>query len=193
MWPPYTSYDPALGSISAYPPGRKENNGIFVHAHSWTIPAAALLGLGDEAFEQFMQANPIVQDTSTYKVEPYAYCQNIAVDDGEGANSWLTGGAAWHVIGAEEYILGINYGYDGVRINPCIPKDWKNFNVTAKYREATYNIGVNNPNGVCRGIKEVRVDGAKIPPSLDFMDKLQYVLPIFGDGKTHKVEVLMGR
>ena len=102
---------------------------------------------------------------------------------GEGKNSWLTGTAAWNMVAISQYILGVQPDFDGLKIDPSIPKEWDGFKVTRQFRGATYDITIKNPDHVFKGIKAVTVDGNAIEGN---------ILPVFGDGKTHEVEVIMG-
>ncbi|MEM2998280.1 MAG: glycosyl transferase, partial [Thermoproteota archaeon] len=102
---------------------------------------------------------------------------------GEAKNSWLTGTAAWNLVAITQWILGVRPSYDGLIVDPCIPKHWPGFRVTRFYRGATYIIEVRNEEHVCRGVKQVTVDGNPVKAN---------VLPVFSDGATHRVTVLMG-
>jgi cellobiose phosphorylase len=124
-----------------------------------------------------------------YKAEPYAFAEyligpNHQYSYGEGSYTWLTGTAGWAFMNATELMLGAQRDYEGLRINPCIPKDWKKCKITRPFRGATYEISIENPNGVETGVKEVHVDGEKINGNL---------IKPRGDGKTHAVRVVMGR
>lgn len=151
--------------------------------------AETLLGNGDQAFEYYRKIAPsYLEDRSDlHKTEPYVYSQMIAGKDafkpGEAKNSWLTGTAAWNFYAITQYILGIRPDYDGLIIDPCIPKEWEGFEVQRKFRNANYNITVQNPNHVSRGINEIIVDDKKLKGN---------VIPVFGDGKDHDVKVIMG-
>ena len=122
-----------------------------------------------------------------YECEPYVYAQNILGDEhpqfGLARNSWLSGTASWVYQAATQYILGVQPTYDGLRIDPCIPAAWDGFSVTRRYRGAIYAITVTNPDHHCRGVRTVIVDGQPLAGS---------VLPVFGDGQTHQVNVVMG-
>ncbi len=187
--PPYTSYHPELGEISTYPPGYKENAGIFCHNNPWIAIAEARQGNGERAFEVYSRIAPAFREhiAEIHRVEPYIYAQMIAGKDarrhGEAKNSWLTGTAAWNYHAVTEWILGVRPAYDGLTVDPCIPSSWDGFTVTRRFRGATYRIEVRNPGHVCSGVKEITVDGARIG---------QPVLPLFGDGRTHDVVVTMG-
>lgn len=166
--PAYSKYYSQLGEISSYPPGYKENAGIFCHNNSWITCAQAELGLGDEAFRSYSQIAPaFIQDIAdVHKTEPYVYSQMIAGRDakryGEAKNSWLTGTASWCFVAVSQCILGIKPEYDGLKIDPCVPESLKEYTVYRKFRDTKYIIHVNNPHNAQKGIKEIRVDGELI-------------------------------
>lgn len=166
--PAYTKYHIEYGEISSYPEGYKENAGVFCHNNPWVMIGETVLGRGDQAWEYFKKISPAyLEDISDlHKTEPYVYAQMIAGKDaykpGEAKNSWLTGTAAWNFYTISQYILGIRPGYFGLEIDPCIPKDWKSYQVTRKFRGATYDIRINNPNGANKGIKKLTLDGEEI-------------------------------
>jgi cellobiose phosphorylase len=163
--PAFTEYVVEYGEISSYPAGYKENAGIFAHNNPWIIIGETVLGRGDEAWEYYKKICPAyLQDKQElHKVEPYVYSQMTAGKDafrpGEAKNSWLTGTAAWNWYAITQFILGIKPDYDGLAINPCVPKDWKHYEVNRKFRGADYHITVLNPNGVNCGVKSVIVNG----------------------------------
>ncbi|GAB5409347.1 MAG: glycosyl transferase [Balneolaceae bacterium] len=163
--PAYTKYHIEYGEISSYPEGYKENAGVFCHNNPWIMIGETVLGRGDQAWEYFKKISPAyLEDISElHKTEPYVYSQMIAGKDafkpGEAKNSWLTGTAAWNFYTISQYILGVRPGYEGLEIDPCIPKDWKSYQITRKFRGATYHIDVKNPNGVSKGVKQVTIDG----------------------------------
>ena len=165
--PAFTKYFVEYGEISSYPAGYKENAGIFCHNNPWVIIGETVLGRGDYAWDYYRKICPSYTEerSALHKVEPYVYSQMIAGKDaarpGEGKNSWLTGTAAWNYYAITQYILGIKPAYDGLEINPCIPSTWKEYTVKRKFRGATYEITVQNPQGVCKGIKTLTVDGVK--------------------------------
>lgn len=189
LTPAYTKYSPALGEISSYPPGYKENAGIFCHINPWIMAAEATIGRGDRAFELYKKIAPAyIEDISEiHKLEPYVYSQMVAGKDaklfGQAKNSWLTGTAAWNFVAISQFILGIKPDYDGLKIDPCIPSDMKEYTVTRHFRNADYVITVKNPNGVCKGVKEVTIDGKKAESN---------ILPVFADGKKHTATVVLG-
>jgi cellobiose phosphorylase len=187
--PGYNGFDPAKGGITTYPPGAKENGGIFLHSNPWVIIAETMVGNGDRAFEYYDQINPVAKNDKIdeFECEPYVYPQNILGDEhpqfGLARNSWLTGTASWAYQAATQYILGVRPTYDGLQINPCLPRKWDGFKVTREFRGAVYQIEVKNPDHVCKGVKSVKVDGKEVAGN---------VVPALGDGKTHQVEVVMG-
>ena len=195
--PAYTKYYVQYGEISTYPGGYKENAGIFTHNNAWIICAAAYAGEGDQAFKYYSEIAPaFTEETSDiHKTEPYVYGQMIGGKDagsdigqtgknfGQGKNSWLTGTAAWNMVAISQYILGVQPDFDGLKIDPSIPAEWDGLTISRKFRGATYDIKVTNPDHVCKGIKSVTVDGNAIEGN---------VLPVFEDGNTHSVEVVMG-
>ncbi len=187
--PAFTKYFIEYGEISTYPAGYKENAGIFCHNNAWIICAEAFVGRGDKAFEYYSKIAPAYREdiSDLHRTEPYVYAQMIAGKDaarhGEAKNSWLTGTAAWNFVAVSQYILGIIPDWTGLKIDPSIPHQWDGFTATRKYRGATYNITVKNPDHICKGVKSVTVDGNAIDGN---------ILPVFTDG-THTVEVIMGK
>ena len=187
--PAYTSYQLNLGEISSYPPGYKENAGIFCHNNPWISCAEAVLGHGDRAFEVYRKTCPAyIEDISEiHRTEPYVYSQMVAGRDaptfGEAKNSWLTGTAAWTFFNVSQYILGIQPTLDGLKVDPCIPHTLSGFTVTRRFRGATYHITVDNAAGVQHGVKSVTVDGKPLQGS---------VLPLAAEGAEVNVQVVMG-
>jgi cellobiose phosphorylase len=187
--PPFSKYYIEYGEISSYPPGYKENAGIFCHNNPWIIIGETVIGRGDRAWEYFKKICPsyLEEISDLHKTEPYVYSQMIAGKDafkpGEAKNSWLTGTASWNFYAISQYILGLQPDYNGLIIDPCIPSDWKDFSVTRKFRGSTYKIKVNNQNKVSKGVKQILLDGIKLDGN---------ILPVLKDGKTHNVEVIMG-
>lgn len=167
--PAYTTYHLNLGEISSYPPGYKENAGIFCHNNPWVSIAETRIEHGDRAFEIYRRTCPayIEEISEIHRTEPYVYSQMIAGKDapkhGEAKNSWLTGTAAWTFVNVSQYILGIRPTFYGLEIDPCIPSNLDGFTVTRVYRGATYEIHVTNPAHVEKGIASVKVNGKEIP------------------------------
>ena len=189
LQPAYTRYHLELGEISSYPPGYKENAGIFCHNNPWIVCAEAELGHGDRAFEVYARTAPAyIEDISEiHRTEPYVYSQMIAGRDapsfGEGKNSWLTGTAAWTFLSVSQAILGIKPTLDGLQVDPCLPHTLDGFTLTRRYRGALYRITVENPEHVEYGVKSVRVDGKPIEGQ---------VLPLLPAGAACEVRVVMG-
>ena len=187
--PPYTGYRLELGEISSYPPGYKENAGIFSHNNPWITCAEAVLGHGDRAFQTYRKLCPayLEEVSEIHRTEPYVYSQMVAGKDaeafGEAKNSWLTGAAAWSFTAVSQAILGILPELEGLRIDPCIPSGWTGFTVKRRFRGAEYRIAVENPEGAQRGVKEVYVDGTRLEGT---------VIPPAETGKTVSVRVIMG-
>ncbi len=186
--PPYSKYYLNLGEISSYPEGYKENAGIFCHNNPWIMMAETELGRGDRAFEVYSKIAPAyLEDISeVHKLEPYVYSQMVAGKDavnfGQAKNSWLTGTASWNFVAISQSILGIKPQYDGLEIDPCIPKNLKEYTVKRVYRETTFNIKVDNTEGIEKGVKRITVDGNLIDGNV--INTL--------DGGTHTVVVTMG-
>ena len=187
--PAFTKYYIQYGEISTYPPGYKENAGIFCHNNAWIICAEAEMGRGDKAFEYYSKIAPAYREdiSDLHRTEPYVYAQMIAGKDasrhGEAKNSWLTGTAAWNFIAVSQYILGIKPQYDGLKVDPSIPQGWPGFKLTRVFRGVTYNITVKNPNKVCKGVIKMIVDGAV---------KEGNIIPPLAKG-THEIEIILGQ
>lgn len=166
--PAYTKYHVELGEISSYPPGYKENAGIFCHNNPWIACAETILGHGNRAMEIFQKTCPIYLEeiSEIHRTEPYVYCQMVAGKDaptfGEGKNSWLTGTAAWTFACMSQYILGIQPTLDGLKIDPCIPADLSTYTVERTYQGVKYHITVDNPAHVQKGVKSMTVDGTNV-------------------------------
>ena len=188
--PAYTKYHLELGEITSYPPGYKENAGIFCHNNPWIACAETVLGHGDRAFEIYRKIAPAyLEDISEiHRTEPYVYSQMIAGKDavrhGEAKNSWLTGTASWNFITISQWILGIKPDYRGLKIDPCVPADWDGYSVKRLFRDTVYNIKIENPNHVCSGVKQMFVDGIEVEGN---------IVPLYKDGKEHDVRVIMGK
>jgi cellobiose phosphorylase len=170
---PFQRFDmEKIGSAGIYPPGIKENGSVFHHAASWMVAAEATLGRGDKAMEYFKRlcAAGKSRAAGRHEVEPYVMCQFVSQPPfhivGRGRNAWLTGSAAWMAIGALQHMAGCRAEFDGLRIDPCIPPGWKRFKVTRVFRGVTYHITVRNPNGVMKGVRQVCVDGVRVPGTL---------------------------
>lgn len=187
--PGFNGFDPSKGGITTYPPGAKENGGIFLHTNPWVMIAETILGDGERAYEYYDQINPVKKNDviDEYECEPYVYSQNILGDEhkqfGLARNSWLSGTSSWAYQAATKYILGILPEFDGLTINPCIPSSWDGFTVERKFRGAIYSIIVSNPNHVCKGVKMIKVNGKQIDG---------FTIPIAKNGENVSVQVIMG-
>jgi len=187
--PAFTKYYIEYGEISSYPAGYKENAGVFCHNNPWIMIGETEIGRGDQAWEYYKKICPsYLEDISElHKTEPYVYAQMVAGKDsfkpGEAKNSWLTGTASWNFYAISQFILGIQPEYDGLKINPCIPAKWDGFEITRKFRGATYQIKVVNPNHVNKGTVKVTIDGNLYKSN---------ILPIFKEGTTHSIVVELG-
>jgi cellobiose phosphorylase len=186
--PAFTKYYIEYGEISTYPAGYKENAGIFCHNNAWIICAEAAVGRGDLAFEYYSKIAPAYLEgiSDIHRTEPYVYAQMVAGKDakrhGEAKNSWLTGTAAWNFVAISQYILGIIPDYDGLKIDPAIPKEWDGYSVSRAFRDAVYNIKIENPSHVSKGVKAMTLDGKPVSGN---------VIPPMDKG-THEVVVTLG-
>jgi cellobiose phosphorylase len=188
--PAFTEYVVEYGEISTYPAGYKENAGIFAHNNPWIIIGETVLGRGDRAWEYYTKICPAYTEelAELHKVEPYVYCQMIAGKDaarpGEAKNSWLTGTAAWNWYAITQFILGIKPDYDGILIDPCIPSTMNEYTVTRRFRGAKYTITILNPDGVCRGIKSININGQPLSGN---------IIPTQREGSDNFVTVVLGK
>jgi cellobiose phosphorylase len=188
--PAFTEYVVEYGEISTYPAGYKENAGIFAHNNPWIIIGETVLGRGDRAWEYYTKICPAYTEelAELHKVEPYVYCQMIAGKDaarpGEAKNSWLTGTAAWNWYAVTQFILGIKPDYDGILIDPCIPSSMSEYTVSRRFRGAKYTITILNPDGVCRGIKSINLNGQPLSGN---------IIPTQREGSDNFVTVVLGK
>src|SRR5688572_27870231 len=191
--PPFdqTPLDP--GYIKGYPPGIRENGGQYTHAAVWSVMAFAALGDGDKAVGLFSLLNPINHartraDAFRYKVEPYVLAADVYASPahvGRGGWTWYTGSAGWMQRAGIESILGVRMPGEFLRLDPCIPKDWPRFEMTVRYRSARYEITVENPDRVARGVLSAMLDGVAAT---------QRPLRLFlrDDGAIHHIQVTLG-
>jgi cyclic beta-1,2-glucan synthetase len=190
--PPFdkTLLDP--GYIKGYLPGVRENGGQYTHAAIWCVIAYAMLGDGDQAAELLHMLNPINRTANrtgvyAYKVEPYVIAADIyAVPPHvrRGGWTWYTGAAGWFYRAGLEWLLGLNIRSNKIYFNPCIPKEWRSYSVSYQYEETHYEITINNPSGVSKGIVLIELNGAVQAESDS--------IPLLNDGKNHEVLVVMG-
>ncbi len=188
LQPAYTRYHTELGEITSYPPGYKENAGIFCHNNPWIVIAETVLGRGSRAFDVYRKTCPayLQEKSDIHRTEPYVYSQMVAGRDavyfGQAKNSWLTGTAAWTFTAVSQHILGLYPTLEGLKVDPCIPEGFGDFTLVRRYRGAEYHISVKT-NGVEKGIKEICVNGKPISSS---------VLPCGNAGEILEVIVTMG-
>ena len=186
LTPPYTRYHVELGEISSYPPGYKENGGIFCHNNPWITLAETVLGHGDRAYDIYRRTCPAyITDQQLHHTEPYVYSQMVAGPyaprSGQAKNSWLTGTAAWSFYAASQGILGIKPDYDGLRIDPCLPSEMTDVRVTRRFRGSIYHIHIVNRAGGEKGCLTLTMDGRPVASG---------VLPADG-GAEHTVEAIL--
>jgi cyclic beta-1,2-glucan synthetase len=193
LTPPFdrTALEP--GYIKAYVPGVRENGAQYTHAAVWTVIAFAELGDGDKAAELFAMLNPIThaatpEGVQKYRVEPYVVVGDIyseAPHIGRGGWTWYTGSAGWLYRAGIEWLLGVRVHGSRLMINPCIPSGWPGFTVALRYRSAQYDIVVENPNGVCRGVGVLELEGVALPDRTG--------IPLADDGRSHRVRAVLGK
>jgi cyclic beta-1,2-glucan synthetase len=190
--PPFDKPDRDPGYIKGYPPGIRENGGQYTHAATWVALAFALQGDGDRAGEILAMLNPIRHaDTaaaiSRYKVEPYVICADVysqAPHIGRGGWTWYTGSAAWMYRVSLEGLLGFHLTGNTLRIDPCIPHNWPGFGIVFRHRSTIFDIVVDNPEGVCRGVVAIQLDDAVLRTTTP--------IALIDDGATHRLHVTLG-
>jgi cellobiose phosphorylase len=169
--PAYAHYDPRIGGTTTYPPGAKENGGIFCHTNPWAIIAAVCLGWNDLAYQYYRQIMPLARnDSEVFKVEPYVYCGNICGPEhpqfGYGRNAWLSGTASWAYVAATQWILGIRPTFTGLQITPAIPESWHEFSARRIFRGVNYHISVERAGSgdeITLSVDGKPIDGTIIP------------------------------
>lgn len=188
FYPAYSEYDPKIGYITNYPPGVRENGGVYTHAATWAIWMEGRLKRSEKAWELYNKLSPLgrAMEPDLYLAEPYVTAGNTDGPDsphyGKGGWTWYTGSAAWLFKVSTEWILGIRSGYDGLCIDPCLPPGWKSCKVSRLFRGAKYEIEISRPDGQSKTVKKISVDGKILKTN---------VVPELKDGKTHKVAVSM--
>ncbi|WP_342439008.1 glycosyl hydrolase family 65 protein [Paenibacillus sp. FSL L8-0436] len=188
--PSITSFPDPADPLTNYNKGTGENGAVFCHANTWAIIAECMLGRGDLAYKYYRQLLPnVAMDKAglwRYKAEPYVYASNLFGPESDKfglANvSWLTGTAAWMYVAATQYILGVKPVMNGLSIDPCIPADWDGFTVKRRFRGCVYDITVTNASKVCKGVKQITVDGERVEGN---------VLPPYPGRSSVKVEVFL--
>jgi cyclic beta-1,2-glucan synthetase len=193
LTPPFDRIAADPGYIKGYPPGIRENGGQYTHAAIWAAIAFAELGDGDKAGELFSLLNPINHSSTRasmyrYKVEPYVVCADVYAEPnhvGRGGWTWYTGSAAWMYRLGLEWILGFRLHGSTLSIDPCVPKSWREYEIRFRYRSASYEIAVENPRGVSRGVTLLELDGTMIAEESG-------LIPLSDDGREHRVRVILG-
>ena len=191
--PPFDQASPDPGYIKGYPPGIRENGGQYTHAAIWSVLAFAALGDGDKAGELFGLLNPINHASTRaggyrYKVEPYVVAADIYAEPphvGRGGWTWYTGSAGWMYRVGIEWILGFRLRSTRLYLDPCIPRAWRRFEINFLYHSSRYEIVVENPQGVARGLSFVELDGA-------LLETNNMYIQLADDGATHHVRVVLG-
>ena len=191
--PPFDRATPDPGYIRAYPPGLRENGGQYTHAAIWAAIAYAMQGDGDKAHELLAMLNPInhaltSEAAQRYMVEPYVIAADVysaPAHEGRGGWTWYTGSSAWMYRAGLEYVLGCRLRGATLLLDPCVPRAWPQFQVSLRYRSARYEITVENPRGVNRGITALELDGVSLTPQ-------QGLVPLADDGATHQVRATLG-
>ncbi len=187
--PPFEKGDLEPGYIKSYLPGVRENGGQYTHAAVWVIIAEAMLGFGDKALDLYRMINPIEhartkEASNKYKVEPYVIAADIYGAGnlaGRGGWTWYTGSSSWYYKAGIEYILGLKIKKGFITINPCIPKEWKEYQIVYKWKDSNYNIKVKNPNGKNTGVSKISLNG-------NIVDNL---IKLDGSKKDYYIEVVM--
>ena len=185
--PSYTVPDDDIGFVTRVYPGLKENGSIFSHPNPWAWAAECVLGRGDRAMKFYNALCPYYQNNmiEIRQSEPYSYCQFVVGRDhtafGRARHPFMTGSGGWAYFSATRYLLGIRPDFEHLTIDPCIPADWKEFSAVRRWRGAEYDIHVENPDGVMKGVQELYLDGEKVER-----------IPVMAQGSRHDVRVVMG-
>ena len=176
LWPAFSKPNDDIGFVGRVYKGIKENAAIFSHPNPWAVIAECKLGRGDRAMKFYNSLLPYNQNDmiEVREAEPYSYCQFVMGKDhtafGRARHPWLTGSGGWNYTAVTRWILGVRLTFEGMIIDPCVPGDWKEFEVRRQWRGATYNITVENPNGVQKGVKTVTLNGKPtampLPPQM---------------------------
>ncbi len=185
--PSYRSPDDDIGFIARVYPGVKENGAVFSHPNPWAWAAECLLGRGDRAMKFYDALCPYYQNDKIEirEAEPYSYCQFIMGKEhsayGRARHPFMTGSGGWSYFSATRYMIGIRPGFDTLAIDPCVPADWKGFSAVREWRGAKFDIQVENPDGVMKGVKEIYLDGSRTDS-----------IPVQAAGSEHQVRIVMG-
>jgi N,N'-diacetylchitobiose phosphorylase len=188
VWPTFSKPDDDIGYVTRVYKGIKENGAIFSHTNPWAMVAECKLGRGDRAMEYYDALLPYNQNDQieVREAEPYSYCQFIMGNDhsahGRARHPWLTGSAGWAYTAATQWMLGVRLSFAGLVVDPCIPAEWKGFEVSRQWRGAGYRISVKNPNGIQKGVKSITLNGKPVTGAI----------PPQPAGSTNDVVVVMG-
>ena len=177
------------GYIKAYLPGVRENGGQYTHASCWVIIAQAMLGFGDKALELYRMINPIEHSRTKdacnkYKVEPYVISADIYGAGnlaGRGGWTWYTGSSSWYYNAGIEYILGLKIENGNLKIEPCIPKEWKEYTIRYKWKESIYNIKIKNPEQKNTGVERIILN----------REEVENNIKLDGGNRVYNIEVIM--
>jgi N,N'-diacetylchitobiose phosphorylase len=187
--PSYSKPNDDIGFVTRVYRGVKENGAIFSHPNPWAWVAECKLGRGDRAMKFYDALLPYNQNDKieVRQSEPYSYCQFVMGRDhtahGRARHPWLTGSAGWAYFAATHYMLGVRLNFDGLVVDPCVPADWKEFEINRNWRGADFAIKVRNPDGVMKGVVSMTLDGKPVTGAI----------PAQASGSKHVVEVLMGK
>ncbi|KKD57937.1 N,N'-diacetylchitobiose phosphorylase [Grimontia sp. AD028] len=186
--PSFATPNDDIGFVTRVYQGVKENGAIFSHPNPWAWVAETKLGRGDRAMKFYDALNPFNQNDMIEKrvAEPYSYVQFIMGRDhenhGRANHPWLTGTSGWAYFAVTNFILGVQTGFDGLIVDPCIPTSWPGFEVRREWRDATYNIKVENPNSVSKGVKSITLNG----------ETVEGAIPAQAAGSVNEVVVVLG-
>jgi cyclic beta-1,2-glucan synthetase len=191
--PPFDRSAADPGYVKGYPPGIRENGGQYTHAAVWAVAAFAALGEGDKAGELFSILNSVNRASTRagayrYKVEPYVVAADVYAEPphvGRGGWTWYTGSAGWMYRAGVEWLLGFRLRGATLHLDPCIPRAWRRYEIEFRYHSSRYQVTVENPMGVSRGIRAVSVDGSPLPAS-------RSGIPLVDDGRLHRVRAVLG-
>ncbi len=188
VWPTFTRPDDDIGYITRVYRGIKENGAIFSHPNPWAVIAECKLGRGDRAMKFYNSLLPYNQNDKIEirQAEPYSYCQFVYGREhaafGRARHPWLTGSAGWNYTAVTRWMLGVRLSFEGLIVDPCIPSAWKGFTVVRRWRDATYTIAVENPDGVSKGVASVTLNGTRVHGAI----------PAQSAGSKNDVRVVMG-
>ncbi|MEJ2506583.1 MAG: hypothetical protein P8Y81_10030 [Ignavibacteriaceae bacterium] len=177
--PPVEKTDPKVIKSRLFNKGMKENASIFNHTQGWVIIAETILGRGNRAYDYYRRFMPSAYNTKAElrEIEPYVYSQfthsKYSPRYGASRLPWLTGTASWAYYAATQYILGVQPDYNGLRIDPCIPSDWKEIKITRRFRNKNFYITIKNPNGIQKGVKKITINNKKVVGNLIPLDMMK--------------------